>query len=270
MKKEIYKYIVVVLVYRNTTDIIDFIESVKKTLHDYKIIIVNSYYDDASKVIFEEISTKYNCVFLNVENRGYSYGNNIGVRYAEENFRYDYIICSNPDIIIKKFDESILRDVPNAIYGPEIITKNGNKQNPMMVRKNKFTRSLIYKGYKRDYRLLIIIGIGINKITREFYRLIYKIRKKSSYCVSQLHGSFIIFSKKSIDVIKTPFDDHLFLFAEEEVLSFRAEEKGIDLIYTTSINVYHKEDGSMKLFSGSLDSEMKKSIIYSYENNIMN
>lgn len=268
-RKEAYKYVIVVLVYRNTTDIIDFIESVKKTLYNYKIIIVNSYYDDKSKVTFEEISEKYNCVFLNIENRGYSYGNNKGVRFAEENFEYDYIICSNPDIIIEKFYENILSAVPDAIYGPEITTKRGNKQNPMQVKRCKFVDYFIYKGYKNNRRSLVLTGIGVNKILREFYRLMYRIRRRNFDYVSQLHGSFLVFSRKSMECLNVPFDDKMFLFGEEGVLSFRSEEKGINMVYTTSIKVYHKEDGSMKLFSGSLDAEMKKSIIYFYENYVL-
>lgn len=41
---------------------------------------------------------------MNVENKGYSYGNNRGIEYCHNNYEYDYIIISNPDIIIKKFD----------------------------------------------------------------------------------------------------------------------------------------------------------------------
>jgi hypothetical protein len=37
-------------------------------------------------------------------------------------------------------------------------------------------------------------------------------------------------------------------------------------MYTNTIDVYHKEDGSMKLFSGSLDDEIKKSLLYFYDN----
>ncbi|MCM1257608.1 MAG: hypothetical protein NC307_07115 [Roseburia sp.] len=261
-----YKYVIVVLVYRNTEDIIDFIKSSRATISNFRIIIVNSFFDNESKSIFEKIAKEYDCDFLNVENKGYSYGNNCGIEFAKNHYAFGYLICSNPDIIIENFNEKVMEKYPDQIYGPEIITKNGKKQNPMLVRNNKFSYHLIYKGYSKRKKIYILLGLMINKLSRFLCRSYMLILKKKEYRVFQLHGSFLIFANSYIRKNDKVFDENLFLFGEEGVLAYRAERSGTFLYYTKDIQVFHKEDGSMKLFSGNLNAEIVKSITYFYEN----
>ena len=74
------RYIFVVLVYKNTEDIRSFILSVRKTVRDYRIIIVNSFSDQETTNILAKISHEEDCDFIRCENNGYGYGNNIGIR----------------------------------------------------------------------------------------------------------------------------------------------------------------------------------------------
>lgn len=97
------KNIFVVVVYRNTLDIIDFLKSVNDKVIDYKVIIVNNYFDNETKEQFEQIAKENNCDFINCENRGYGAGNNTGIRYAMKNYDFDFLTISNPDIIIQSF-----------------------------------------------------------------------------------------------------------------------------------------------------------------------
>ncbi len=48
----------------------------------------------------EKISFDHSYDFINIENRAYSYGNNIGIKHANEKYNYKYLVISNPDIII--------------------------------------------------------------------------------------------------------------------------------------------------------------------------
>lgn len=266
--KPFYKHIFVVLVYRNTTDIVDFINSVRNEVSESKIIVVNSYFDDDSLNILKTISLENDCDFINVENKGFSYGNNIGLKYALEHYEFEYITCSNPDVVINKFDDIILDENPNMIYGPEITTADGRKQNPMMIKKSNLIYKLIYKSYKTSRRHLFIIAIILSKMCRLIGRLKYLFSIKPYYTVFQLHGCFLIFSKSSLEKIGMPFDENMFLFGEEGVLALIAEKNDINLIFTKNIDILHKEDGSMSLFSGSINNELIKSNIYFYENYI--
>ena len=51
-----YDFIFIVLVYRNTDDVIEFIDSVRDTTKNSRIIIVNSYYNDNSMKKVREIA----------------------------------------------------------------------------------------------------------------------------------------------------------------------------------------------------------------------
>nr|AOP02850.1 hypothetical protein YS394-orf13 [Streptococcus suis] len=263
--KEYYKHIFVVLVYRNTTDIVDFINSVREKVTGSKIIIVNSYYDDESLEIIRNIANRNKCDFLNVENKGFSYGNNIGLKHALANYHFDFVTCSNPDVIIRKFDDTVLNEFPDSIYGPEITTVDNRKQNPMMIYRNDFIYSLIYSSYTKKKRYLFIIAVLLSKIIRTIGRIFKEFKALNSYPVFQLHGCFIIFSRKYLAQHGVPFDENMFLFGEEGVLAYEASQKGTKLIYTKEIDILHKEDGSMSLFSGDLNNELVKSNIYFYE-----
>lgn len=263
--KRYYKHIFVVLVYRNTTDILDFIDSVNEKVPESKIIIINSYYDNESLVKIREIASSYNCDFINVENKGFSYGNNVGVDYAINNYDFDYVTCSNPDVVINSFNDNILDEFPNSIYGPEITTTDGRKQNPMVIFKNDLIHKLIYYSYTKKIRIFFIFAVAFSKALRLVGRAFYSFKNLNSYQVFQLHGCFIIFSRNYLEKYGLPFDENMFLFGEEGVLAYEAYENGTKLIYTNEIDILHKEDGSMSLFSGNLNNELIKSNIYFYE-----
>lgn len=262
MNKEIVDIVFIVLVYRNHTDLIDFLESTKTIEVSNRTVVVNAFYDEESKKKIENIAYQYNCEFLNIPNNGYSYGNNFGIKYADEHFHYKYIVISNPDIIIKNFpsDMSILQ---GDIIAPKTIAASGKNQNPMIVKENPVSEKLIYYGFKHNSKLHLFCGIIINKIIREFF---IRLSGKKMMSIFAAHGSFLLLSNNAISVLEgTPYDEKMFLFAEESVLAVKAKEHGLVTKYIPSICVNHKEDGSMKLGDFSINQELANANIYYYE-----
>ncbi len=84
MSSKYYKYIFVVLVYRNTGDLEDLTKNLGEKFESgkYRVIVVNAYFDDDTKSESERISNECDADFINVPNKGYSYGNNRGIEYA--------------------------------------------------------------------------------------------------------------------------------------------------------------------------------------------
>lgn len=261
--KEIYNYIFIVLVYRNTDDLLEFIESANRLVPNFKIVVVNSYYDETTRKIVQSIAERNNCDFINVENKGYSFGNNVGIEYAAQKYTYKYLIVSNPDIVIKKFDFN--PDKNNGdIIAPYIVAASGKQQNPMMVRRIKMSEWLIYHGFKDSSKILLTAGIAINKISREFALRIN--RNCGEYQIYCAHGSFLLLSSKAIQKLGVrPYDENMFLFAEESVLARQAEKKHLKTVYSNQIQVFHKEDGSMKLGGIVVNKELAKANVYYYE-----
>lgn len=261
--RERFKYVAVVLVYRNINDLIEAIDSYKEHIPSCKIIVVNAYYDEGSMNQIKEVALNESCDFINIENKGYSFGNNTGISYANENYEYDFIIVSNPDITIGKFDDSVL-DI-EKIYAPMIISKSGKNQNPMVIRKNKVAEYFVYLGMKKNSKLITILGLLIGKISRWTFECLHK----DISTIYQAHGSFVILGKKVIEKLHPIYDENMFLFAEEGVLAFKSAQMNIETVYTNNIKIYHKEDGSMSLGDFKISDELKKANIYYYEKYVM-
>ena len=265
MKK--YDFISVILVYRNFDDLEECLISTQEKIHDCRCIVVNAYYDDESMKTIREIAEKYDCDFLNIENKGYSYGNNYGISYAREHYDYKYIIVSNPDILINSFDTGLLDK--GDIFAPKITAKTGNRQNPMNISRWKWTEWLIYQGLKKGKKSLLYSGIGVNKVRRVLGVFLHEHSGKRWKQIYMAHGSFVILSKKTVDTLYPVYDEEMFLFAEENVLADKAQRAGLKIIYSDAIDILHKEDGSMKFIGQTVSKELVKSNIYYYENYVL-
>lgn len=261
---ENFKFVFVIVVYRNTKDIVDLLENIKLHKINTEVVIVNNYYDQVSLQRCKEIAYEYGTHFVNTDNKGYGYGNNRGIEFAKKNLKFDFLIVSNPDIEIKKFNTTNFSKYQNFIVGPLIKTMSGKNQNPYWFINNPIAEWLIYKGYKNNLKFFLYTGIAVNKIIREALLLILKLRKTQHTGVFAVHGSFLIFPRKILDAIGNPYDEEMFLFAEEAYLAHLLKEKKIKSILTKDIKVLHKEDGSMSLTNFNINTELKKSVLTYY------
>lgn len=260
-KKNKYDDVFIVLTYRNTDDLIDFIESVQAVVNNYRIIIVNSFYDELSNLKFEKIAKENDCDFLCVENKGYGCGNNRGIEYAIEKYDFERIVISNPDIVIKKYSQDFLSEINNGIIGGRITNLNGKVQNPLRVFHSRLTTNAAYYFYCKNNKFLFCLGIIISKIVRVGFSFGITGRIKKVYAV---HGSFLVMPKDTVQKLGQVYDENIFMFCEELDLAARAKIEGIPTYYTTQIGVLHKEDGSIKLSNIKTRDEMRKSCEYVY------
>lgn len=249
--KDYYDCIFVLLVYANTDDLKEYIESVARLEFRKKIIVVNSYYDDLSAQNANQIARDYRCDYICVENKGYSAGNNRGIEFAVKNYEFEYLIVSNPDMVVQSFDFDYLKSLKCGVVGPKIVTMNGKNQNPFYVDKKRFPKAEYYFLRKRN-KLGYFSIIMLNKIVKMIFfakRFIFRIHESRVYAV---HGSFIIFHKETLEKMGSPFDENIFLFCEEMALAEEMKKNGVTAIYTDKIVIKHKEDGSMSFLNGSM------------------
>lgn len=240
----VYDFVFIVLVYRNIQDLVDFFSSFK--VKNSKVVIVNSYFDNETEEQFELIAHSYNADYIKIPNKGYSFGNNVGCRFALDNYKFRYLVISNADILIEHMQVKDLVD--SVITAPIIETLNGKKQNPYRPYKIFLFDHLQFFAYKYKFFFLIYILSAINKFLREIYILLDNRSK-----IYAAHGAFIIFPYSIIIQLFPLFNEEMFLFAEEEHLAHKAIEKGISINYNRSILIRHKEDGSVNFIKGSLD-----------------
>ena len=255
-----FDYLVVLLVYRNVEDLVDFFRFSK--LQNSKIIVINSFYDKISESNFRKIAEDNDADFLSVPNKGYGYGNNVGINYALRHYNFNYLIVSNADIIVDKIEIDSLKKYGDAIIAPKILNLSGKNQNPS----SPFTPGIFlewmkYLCYKRCLRKMIYLIYAYSRLSKMVYYLISDIKKT----VFSAHGAFVIFPYPIVKRLYPFYNEEMFLFNEEEHLGRLAKEKGISTIYAPEFVIRHKEDGSMNVASIDLFERMRQSYLVYYK-----
>ncbi len=265
---EFYRFIAIVLVYRNYLDLVECIESMQQSISSIRIVVVNAYYNDETKNRVQEICDRYHCVFINIENKGYGFGNNRGITFAMAHFNFEFIIIANPDTIVQAWDETVFHQGGEFdIIAPKIIAASGKLQNPMCVKRSAVSELLTYWGLKYNAKLVMYMGIGITKIIRMVGVQSHN-RANGDYSIYAAHGSFVILSRKTVEELYPVYDENMFLFAEEGVLAYKAQKSNLKTGQCNRIVIRHKEDGSMKLSDFPINNELRKSNLYYYDNYI--
>lgn len=254
----------IVLCYRNTDDLRLFIKSASKLSTRYKILVVNSYYDDETQSSFKNIANQNDCDFINVPNKGYGAGNNRGIEYALSKYEFDYLVVCNPDIEFLSFPISEVSNMTDCIIAPVIKTLTGKAQNPYINHSNRLVEWIEYWGYKTKFKPLLYTGFAINKLFRESSNIIHNILKTRRRKIYACHGSCVIFGKEAIRKLGIPYDENMFLFCEEFHLAKLAKEKDIKTYMIPELRVLHKEDGSVSFISSGMWDIQGKSFIYYY------
>lgn len=214
--KNKYKFVVIILVYCNDVDLDECIQSVYKHIANCKIVVVNAYYDDLTRNNIKKIAEKYNCDFLDEKNKGYSFGNNKGITFANEKYEYEYIIISNPDIIVKQFNDNL----PDAeIIAPKVVTMSGKNQNPMAIKENRLAEYLVYQGLKKNEKIIFAAGLVIKKISDKVALLF---RKKNIPLVFVFSSALTLYA----------------LFFLSFVLRIGSGEQNISKVISTKLMIY--------------------------------
>lgn len=163
----------------------------------------------------------------NYENRGYSAGNNIGLRYATDK-GYQYALIMNPDMEIRQPEylrqmvKCISEDDKIAVIGSDILNVEGNHQNPL--REIRYFEELLWP-------LELIIkskrkgGMYVEDFTHSRYC------EKLLGCCLMVRMSFA----REMDFL----DENTFLYCEEAILAKQVRKKGMKMYYLSDIQAFH-------------------------------
>lgn len=256
------RIIFIVLVYGNYSDLERFNSSIPFKANEYKIIVVDSFKDTKSTEEGKKISQKIGADFIEVLNKGYGAGNNAGINYSQQ-FEYDYLFISNPDVEINNLPLNEIGD--DEIVGPKVITDSGKNQNPYYYKKEKLGFTLLkryaYYGRPLWYYMYLIN----NKISKNIQFLCYG-KKKEKFPVYALHGSFYGMKKKTLNKLMPIFDERMFLYSEEDHIAELAKSKNIMMMYNANWSIYHHEDGSGAVRSKEKNKLIRESLRIFFEN----
>ena len=232
------KIAVIILNYNNSTDCSKCIGFLKQQQGiEQEIIVVDNCSREDDRNAVEALCKEQNCTFIaNCENKGYNAGNNIGLRYAAEK-GYEYALIANPDMEFPQKDylaallTKMQEDYKIVVCGSDIVGADGIHQSPMGKDGNwrgsfAWIKEIIGKKKKSDAYDFI------DNYCESHYC------HKVSGCCFMIRMSFL----KSINF----FDEKVFLYCEEAILSRQVEMNGKKMYYLATVQAVHRHVKSEK------------------------
>ena len=232
------KVAIIVLNYNTEEDTKKYVNQIKDFEILNKIVVVDnkSTTENAFEKLLELKNDKID-VIQSDKNGGYSYGNNYALKYLEkDNENYDYIIISNPDINI---NEEAIR---------ECINKLEERKDVAIVAPRMFDKD--NKPIRRSSWKIRTPKLDMIHSTRLLEILFYKKLRKGEYSVEEyknseleveaISGAFFVIR---YDVFKqiNYFDEEVFLFYEEDILSRKIKKLGYKILSLNDIKFIHYE-----------------------------
>lgn len=216
---------------------------------DEIVVVDNNSTDNSFDVLFKK-SKQLNFTLIRADkNGGYSYGNNLGIKYLIEHSNPDIIIIANPDVL---FEEKIIYRIKQAFISNNdigllspIMTDRNGKQMRMWLKLPSYINSLL------DCSL---IGRQINKLLG-YKRINFS---KPLFEVEKIPGSFMAFRSVALKEIGL-FDDGVFLYYEENIIGMRMKQAGIKTMLLTDSSYIHNH---------SVTITKNMNVINSYRNNL--
>lgn len=247
-----------------------------QTWEDMKIVIVDNGSKNGSA---EQLREHFNDeprvhVIAADENLGFAKGNNLGIRYAREQFDPDFIVAANSDIL---FEEEICERLagiydrrPYAILGGDIVDATRTQHFNPVARERRYSlnymRKQVFASWAKAvmFRLIKVFHLkgavaghygvsvqdggmgegeeGKKAATREVdgKAVAADNRVEEEMEGVLLHGCCLVFSRDFFAEFEG-FWEGTFLYAEEEILYYLAMKKGLRVLYSPKVTCMHKE-----------------------------
>ena len=199
---------------------------------EQEIIVVDNCSRKDERKAVETLCKEQGCIFIaNNENKGYNAGNNVGLRYAAEK-GYEYALIANPDMEFPQTNYLVTllakmqKDKDIVVCGSDIVGADGIHQSPMY--KDGNWRSSF--GWVKDI-------LNRNKKKSEAYDFIDNY-KESHYC-HKVSGCCFMIRMSFLKEINF-FDEKVFLYCEEAILSRQVEMNSKNMYYLATAQAVHR------------------------------
>lgn len=215
-----------------------YVEKIEKYNLIDKIVVVDNM--STTTGAFENLK-KLECEKVKVlqsdKNGGYDYGNNLGIKYLQNNNeQFDYYIISNPDIdvseeAIRKCLDELEKNESVAVAAPRMFNKD-------------------MKPIRRSAWKMRTFGLDVIHSTRVLELIFYKLLRNGEYSskefekdileVEAISGAFFIIKSKILNEIGL-LDENVFLFYEEDILAKKLAERNLKTISINTDKFIHYE-----------------------------
>ena len=206
---------ILVLNYNDARTTVDFVESVKNYVCVRHILVVDNHSTDSSLSVLKKMENDKVLVVDSGKNGGYGAGNNFGIHYLCEKFHSDYILLSNPDVIVEEkvlvgLEEFLENNKDHAVVAPFMLDTSGRKQANTAFR------------IPSKWEYIISINFLFRKFTDSFYYKNIVSESQKIMNVGSVTGS--MFLMRTEDMLKYGmYDENIFLYCEEIVLGLKMQ-----------------------------------------------
>ncbi len=246
MDKDFRLTYIIVLNYNGFDDTVECIESLLKIKDSYKIVVVDNSENENDFKIFKKkfhkanffYESKYkktnsNLIFIkSLKNRGFSAGNNIGIKYAFFCKDFKYIWVLNNDTVVDENSLKFLKEKMN----------NVDKKIGLLGNKLLYYNTNTIQAIGGKYNKFIAQAVGVGAFEEDKGQYDRKdIRKIVDYPV----GASMFFKKEFLEEVGL-FNETYFLYFEEMDYIIRAKNMGWDFDICFKAKVWHKEGKSTR------------------------
>jgi GT2 family glycosyltransferase len=220
--------------------------------HELCVVVVDNLSTADHRATLERLVAEFPCVDLifNDENVGYFSGLNCGIRHVRARYPdVEYLIIGNNDLLFEpafcgQVDaHRALMDI-HAVVSPDILTLDGEHQNPHVVRSISKARELVYDLYYSNYLLAQMI-LWLSRTSRLVTDRSDELGHREAQYIYQGHGSCYLIGPKFFEHFSELWAPS-FLMGEEYFLSKQLSDKGMRAFYSPSIRVTHCCHGSLR------------------------
>lgn len=211
--------------YETTYDMINQIKDYK--VLDHIIIVDNNSmdlkYDKLKKLRGNNID-----VIQTDENKGYAYGNNYGIKYLNDKYDVDYIIISNPDILVNEkciinLKEDLDKNKNISIIAP-VVNQLGEKLRGWKL--PRYSDELL-----SNINYIHRIAVKRTLYSNEYYNT--KLIK-----VDVVSGCFFMARKTDFEKIGY-FDEGTFLYYEENIIGKKLKDINKETYIDNEVSIVH-------------------------------
>ncbi|SRR5258708_7653218 len=211
------------------------VRSIAKSKLDkkYKVeIIVVDNGSDENKRLIQYPNAQ---VIRSEQNLGFAAGNNLGIKYAIDNFA-DYVMVINNDTIVDSqmlsyLLETIQEDKTIGIVSPKIYFAKGYEFHKEKYNKTELGKVIWYAGGKIDWNNVYGKNIGVDEVDKKQYGKEKEIDFATGACFLTRANAL-----KEVGL----FDEKYFMYFEDVDLSLRLKKKRWKIFFEPQAKLWHK------------------------------
>ena len=215
---------------KETLECLDSLRRLENNKNTIEIIVVDNASQDGSVEALSNL--KDIDLITSPKNLGYSGGNNLGIKRAQDR-KADWILVINNDTIVDK--NLVTNLVKSASKGdilvPKIYFAPGYEFHKSRYKKSDLGKVIWYAGGRIDWENIIGIHIGVDEVDSGQFS------KKLE--IDLATGACMFINKKVFEKVGT-FDEKYFLYLEDADFCVRAKKAGFRIIFEPSGIIWHK------------------------------